>query len=136
MAESTLRGSCLCGGVGYEISAPFVFFHHCHCSRCRKSSGSAFSANILVKAAQFRWTRGEELVRRWELPTAQHYCTGWCAACGSALPWQSRNGKGFLVPAGTLDDDPVARPDRNIFWASRAPWFTEPSSLPTVDEGK
>ncbi len=70
MAESTLKGSCLCGGVAYEMSPPFVFFHHCHCSRCQKSSGSAFGANILVKAAQFRWTRGEELVGHWELPEA------------------------------------------------------------------
>ena len=67
MVESTLKGSCLCGGVAYEMSPPFIFFHHCHCSRCRKSSGSAYGANILVKAAQFRWTRGEELVGRWDL---------------------------------------------------------------------
>ncbi len=135
MSESTFRGSCLCGAVGFEISPPFVFFHHCHCSRCRKSSGSAFSANILVKAAQFRWSRGEEFVRRWELPEAQFYCTGWCSACGSALPWQSRNRKGYLVPAGSLDDDPRERPDRNIYWAHRAPWFTNPGALPTIDEG-
>lgn len=62
MEQSTLTGSCLCGGVAYEMSPPFVFFHYCHCSRCQKSSGSAFGANILVKAVQFRWTRGAELV--------------------------------------------------------------------------
>ena len=70
MAESTLRGSCLCGAVAYNMSPPFVFFHQCHCSRCRKSSGSAYSANVLVKADQFGWTKGEELVKRWEHPEA------------------------------------------------------------------
>ena len=136
MAESMLRGSCLCGGVAYEMSPPFVFFHHCHCSRCQKSSGSAFGANILVKAAQFRWTRGDELVGRWELPEAQYYCTGWCTVCGSKLPWESRNRKGFLVPVGTLDDDPGSQPEKNIFWAYRAPWYANPADLPTFDEGK
>ena len=131
-----LAGSCLCGGVAYEISPPFVFFHHCHCSRCRKSSGAAFRANIMVKAAQFRWTRGQDLVKRWELPDAQYYCTGWCSVCGSSLPWQSRNGKGYVVPVGTLDDDPGCRPDKNIFWASRAPWFADPADLPKLDEGR
>jgi hypothetical protein len=136
MAEKTLNGSCLCGGVAYEMSPPFVFFHHCHCGRCRKSSGSAYRANILVKADQFRWTRGEELVKRWELPDAQYYCTGWCAVCGSSMPWMSRNRKGYLVPVGTLDDDPGGRPDKNIFWASRASWFTNPAELPNIDEGR
>jgi len=136
MNETMLRGSCLCGGVAYEMSPPFVFFHQCHCCRCRKSSGSAHSANILVKADQFRWTRGEELVNRWELPEAQFYCTGWCSVCGSALPWQSRNKKGYLVPAGTLDDDPGSRPENNIYWASRAPWYANLSDLPTVDGGR
>jgi len=144
MNEPILRGSCLCGAVAYEMSSPFVFFHQCHCSRCRKSSGSAYSANVLVKysanvlvkADQFGWTKGEELVKRWEHPEAQYYCTGWCSVCGSALPWQSRNGKGYLVPAGTLDDDPGSRPENNIFWASRAPWFANPADLPTLDEGR
>jgi hypothetical protein len=119
--------------VTYEIRPPFVFFHHCHCSRCRKSSGSAYGANILVKADHFEWTRGEDLVKRWELPEARYYCTGWCSVCGSALPWQSRNRKGFLVPAGNLDDDPGHQPERNIFWASRAPWYVAASELPNVD---
>jgi hypothetical protein len=116
------------------MSPPYVFFHHCHCSRCRKSSGSAYRANILVKASRFRWTRGEDLVKRWELPEAQYYCTGWCSKCGSSLPWQSRNGKGYLVPAGSLDDDPGSPPEKNIFWSSRAPWFANPSDLPRFDD--
>jgi len=90
MAELTLRGSCLCGGVAYEMSPPFIFFHHCHCSRCQKSSGSAFGANILVKAAQFQWTRGEELIGHWELPEAQFYCTGWASSSRSAPSTMTR----------------------------------------------
>ena len=136
MTDTALQGSCLCGEVAYEMSPPFVFFHHCHCSRCRNTFGSAYVANILVKAAQFRWIRGEDLVNRWELPDAQFYCTGWCSVCGSALPWQSRNGKGYLVPAGTLDDDPGAKPEKNIFWASRAPWSVNPTDLPSFDENR
>ena len=134
MSEEVYGGSCLCGQVSYNVREPFLFFHHCHCSRCRKSSGSAHSANILVKSAQFQWVTGEELVRRYELPTAEYYCTGFCASCGSSLPWLSRNGKYVLVPAGTLDDAPGARPQRNIYWASRAPWVTPVDDLPKFDE--
>jgi hypothetical protein len=136
MSEDLLSGSCLCKSVAYEMSPPFLFFHHCHCSRCQKSSGSAYSTNILVKATQFRWIRGEDLVGRWELPEAQYYCTGWCTRCGSKLPWQSRNEKGYIVPVGTLDSDPECHPEKNIYWASRPPWYANPADLPTLDEDR
>ena len=136
MNEPILRGSCLCGAVAYKMSPPFVFFHQVECLLCCMILLLVHSTNVLVKADQFGWTKGEELVKRWEHPEAQYYCTGWCAVCGSALPWQSRNGKGYLVPAGTLDDDPGSRPENNIFWASLAPWFANPADLPTLDEGR
>lgn len=128
-------GSCLCGEVSFEVEHPFLFFQYCHCSRCRKSSGAAHGANILVKRGQFQWVTGEESVRRYELPTAEYFCTGFCTNCGSAMPWLSRTGKYFLVPAGTLDEDPGVRPERNIYWSSRAPWSVDISGLPTFDEG-
>jgi hypothetical protein len=39
-APTTLYGSCLCGGVRFEVTAPFLWANHCHCSRCRKHSGT------------------------------------------------------------------------------------------------
>ena len=37
-----VRGSCLCGGVKYEIIGPLMRSGHCHCSNCRKAQGAAF----------------------------------------------------------------------------------------------
>jgi len=37
-----LRGSCLCGGVRYEIAGPLSGALNCHCSMCRKAHGAAF----------------------------------------------------------------------------------------------
>jgi hypothetical protein len=121
----------LCGEVAYEIHPPFLFFQYCHCSRCRKSSGSAHGASLFLKRDQFGWTRGEAVVKRYELPGAQYFCTGFCPICGASMPWVSRNGKYVLVPAGTLDDDPGVQPQRSIFWESRAPWYVEVGTLPT-----
>ena len=133
MSDKPFKGSCLCGGVTFEITPPVVFFQYCHCSRCRKATGTAHGANMLIKAPQLAWTAGEELVQRWELPDAEYFCTGWCERCGSALPWASRNGKYFLVPAGSLDDDPGIRPTRNVHWASRGAWFAAVEELEKLD---
>ncbi len=132
-AAQQLVGSCLCGGCAFEAEPAVVFFHYCHCSRCRKATGSAHSANLLAKASGFRWTRGEDLVRRYELGAAQHFCTGWCSVCGSAMPWMARNGRYVVIPAGSLDADPVLRPHSSIHWASRAPWYEPVESLPRFE---
>ena len=55
MAEQTLKGSCLCKSVRYEVTTPFMRFGHCYCSRCRKATGGVRSTNIAVPIAQFRW---------------------------------------------------------------------------------
>jgi hypothetical protein len=128
-----MNGSCVCGAIAFTIEPPFTAFNYCHCTRCRKRSGSAHCANLFVPPAQFAWTRGQELARRFELPSAKAWCSGFCATCGSAMPWLTRSGKMVIVPAGALDEDPVDRPRRNIHFASRAPWYVPASELPTLD---
>ncbi len=135
MDEHLTHGSCLCGKVTYEVRGAPLFFQYCHCSRCRKTSGSAHAANMLVPAAQFKWTAGAELVRCFQDPKAERFCLGFCSECGSKMPWVTRNGKFVLVPCGGLDEDPGVRPDKNIFVGSAAPWYLEVSSLPKFDEG-
>ena len=134
MTNAEMTGSCLCGGVRYRITPPVVWFHYCHCSRCRKRSGSAHTANLLIAADQIDWLEGGELAARFELPGAKSYSTAWCTRCGSALPWVTKNGRWVVVPTGGLDVDPGLRPERNIFWGSRAPWYVHASELPTFEE--
>jgi hypothetical protein len=53
-----LKGSCLCGGIQYEIDADLGPVTNCHCGQCRKASGSAFASNASVPAASFRFVAG------------------------------------------------------------------------------
>ncbi len=86
MAEQTLHGSCLCKSVRYEVSTPFARFGHCYCSRCRKATGGVRSTNIAVPIAQFRWTEGEELIKRFDLPEAKSFARQICANCNCPVP--------------------------------------------------
>lgn len=134
MSEVTIVGSCLCGAVTYEIAEPFKLFQYCHCSRCRKFTGSAHAANLFVSPDKFRWLTGQASVHRYELPNAKYFATSFCEHCGSSLPWMSRGGKVVVVPAGTLDDVPELHPQQNIFWESKAPWYEEAANLPKFAE--
>ena len=127
---STSIGSCLCGEVSYELSGNMGIFQYCHCSRCRKFSGSAHSASLFVIPDQFKWLSGAELVGRYEPADSKHFATSFCKKCGSSLPWLTKTGKAIVIPAGTLNDDPGIRPTQNLFCDSGASWYVESSALP------
>lgn len=132
--SQTTSGSCLCQTVSYRFHGPEHVFQYCHCSRCRKFTGSAHASNIIVDPGNFEWLDGEDSVGRFEPADAKHFATCFCKKCGSSLPWLSQSGTAMIIPAGTLDEDPGIKPTQNIFWNSRAAWREEVSTLPCHDE--
>lgn len=134
MGEERVTGGCLCGAVAYEADGPFPVFQYCHCSRCRRFTGSAHAANLFCPPGQFRWTKGADNVQTFALPSARFFATAFCKTCGSSMPWTNQMGSMVIIPAGTLEASPPIAPRANIMWASRAPWYVAASELPTHDE--
>lgn len=125
------QGSCLCGAVTFEVTGYFSGFFLCHCSRCRKVTGSAHGANLFSKDATLAWLSGEDSVRAFNLPGTRFVKT-FCATCSAALPTK---GDGWmLVPAGSLDCDVGMKPAAHVFTASRADWDHELGSVPSFAE--
>tara|TARA_A100001391_G_scaffold69_6_gene181 strand:- start:13660 stop:14070 length:411 start_codon:yes stop_codon:yes gene_type:complete len=120
---STYQGGCLCGKVRYQIRGPFHQFHLCHCSRCRRFSGTAHAANLLVPPDYLEWLEGESLVRRFDLPGAKFFARAFCTECGSMVPHARQDGSLAVVPAGGLDQSPEMDPNDHIFWDDRADWY-------------
>lgn len=120
-----IHGSCLCGKVTFKVTGPFTVFYLCHCSRCRRATGSAHASNIFGTPDQLEWLSGEESIKHYKLPEAERFSKNFCTECGSAVPMISKDGTRLLIPAGTLASDPEIRPQANIFWAERAAWYDE-----------
>lgn len=133
LAQGIVTGGCLCGAVAYEVRLPFARFVECHCSRCRRASGSSHAANAAVASGAFRWTRGAERAVRYDLPTARSFSVAFCSVCGSQLPHATRSGRGVIVPCGGLDGDPGEKPSARVHWSSRAAWTSDEGALPTSD---
>jgi hypothetical protein len=121
VSNTSLTGSCLCGRVHYDYTGEIKVFQYCHCSRCRKFTDSAHASNIIGDPEQFRWTCGGDFVGRYELPGARHFATCFYKKCGSSLPWITSSKKAIVIPAGTLDTDPLLRPVHNIYYATKPP---------------
>jgi ADP-ribosyl-[dinitrogen reductase] hydrolase len=128
-----LTGSCLCGGVAYEVDAAPSMIVHCHCQTCRKTHGSAFSTVTNVPRDRFRWTKGEDLLRGFESsPGKTRY---FCSQCGSHIV-ASREGKTtLLLRMGCLDTEIAERPEVHIWRSDAANWYDPKAELPEWPEG-
>jgi hypothetical protein len=131
-----IRGSCLCGGILFELETVVGPFELCHCSRCRKASGSAFMAAVSIRSAGFRYVQGHHLVRRFELPLREApppYSRIFCGLCGCVVPEPQPATETFEIAAGLLDDDPGLQPERHIMVEHKAPWSDIRDGLPQYD---
>jgi hypothetical protein len=126
----TVTGSCLCGAVRYELTQDPAWAHNCHCSRCRKTRGSAFASNLFVALDGVRFSRGGDQLQSYKPPDAERFTHVFCRHCGSSLPWVNEARGVVVVPMGSLDEHPGITPRANIFVESKAPWFTITDDLP------
>jgi hypothetical protein len=129
MSEA-ITGSCLCGEVRFALTGAPVWAHSCHCSRCRKTSGSACATNLFVPIDALVYTQGEEHLRSYKPPGAERFNHVFCALCGSTLPFANQAFELAGVPMGSLDDEPRQRLRAHIFVESMPPWFTITDDLP------
>lgn len=132
-----IRGSCLCGGVTFEVARVVGPFELCHCSRCRKASGSAFDARVGVMREDLRLLQGLELIKSYAAPvreTPPPYRIWFCGRCGSPLPDVASTSAWLEIPAGLFDDDPALRPDKHIYVDTKSAWFTIADALPQFDK--
>ncbi len=128
------QGSCLCGAVKYNVKGPFIRFFFCHCSRCRRSTGTAHAANIFTRAGNVSFISGEEKIKRFDLPEAAQFSRAFCTECGSPVPYVSRDGKVNVVPAGSLTTFDERKVDANVHWDSRAVWYEGGLAAPRKTE--
>lgn len=124
-----LTGKCLCEGVSYEITGKLGPIYNCHCSKCRRWHGAAFRTRATVKAEQFSWQSGEDLLSSFH---SSHNTVKWfCSVCGSNLISTYDDRTDVIgVPLGGLEQDPGNRPEGHIFAASKSPWYEIHDDLP------
>jgi hypothetical protein len=129
-----VRGSCLCGGVRFEVEPPFIRAGHCHCERCRKHSGTAVCTQARVRKERFHLLQGRELMRVYG--QGEGAVKAFCINCGSSLfggDWPE--GPEVSIRMGAFDDDPGIRPQFHTFVDDRAAWDEITDDLPQYHEG-
>lgn len=125
MSRPLLTGSCGCGAVRFEVSAPLVSASYCHCTRCQRRTGTAASPNGRVEPGTVRVLEGQESLGVWKPEDGLEKV--FCSLCGSALFGGGPDEAGIRsVRLGAIDGDPGIRPSAHQFVAYAASWESIP----------
>ncbi|HEY1545214.1 MAG TPA: GFA family protein [Xanthobacteraceae bacterium] len=131
MTARLLAGKCFCGAVAYTVADEFLYAANCHCSNCRRTTGSAFKPFAGIERRKLVLTQGHgDLMIFGERDGNDTHCK----VCGSLVYSVVREGAYVHVAMGTLVDGPTIRPDKHIFVGSKAPWFTITDGLPQFEK--
>lgn len=122
-------GSCLCGGIRYQFDGGVTRIGLCHCSMCRKASGTAYAANAPVPRTAFQLLQGAELLKAYaSSPGKQRW---FCANCGSPIYSESANYPDLVrIRLGSLDGPAGHVPDYHYQLSAKADWDLSNDELP------
>ncbi|MDC0002849.1 GFA family protein [Porticoccaceae bacterium] len=115
-------GSCLCGQVRYEISSKAADLYQCHCSLCRKITGSSCSTSIVVPGENFSWLSGENLSKLYIHSEGKRRRVVFCPNCSSSLPDTNPDKSLYWIPVGSLQEHKTMEVKAHIFVGSKAHW--------------
>jgi hypothetical protein len=130
---NTRTGQCQCTAVGFAFDGEPTDASFCHCSLCRRLSGSAFGAYIEVADSEFRITSGMDRLSRYKV--TQNLESLFCGTCGASVYMTHARFPGYTyISLGALIDDHGIAPQYHQFVGSKAGWHEISDALPQFEE--
>lgn len=114
-----LSGNCLCGKLSFEATSKSGNIYQCHCSKCRRSTGSSANANVIVKIHEFKWLVAPTSLKQF---VSNGWVSSFCSECGCKAPITDTKNGICYIPAGTLNQDHDLKVTSHIYVGSKAFW--------------
>ena len=125
-------GKCLCGAIKIEVSGAINSIIHCHCSLCRKSTGTAYATNGFVDIKSFKVVKGKEALSTFAFKPGRN--RHFCSDCGSPIYSSNEQDKSRIrVRLGIFDSDIKEKPMSHNFVTSKANWDILDDKLPRYE---
>lgn len=120
MAPSKLKGHCLCKAIQYTVDGEPLWCGHCHCSDCRRHTGSAVATFVGVEKSRLTVTAGEF----GRIESSPGVYRSFCARCGTPMAYETDKLPGEIhLYLGTLEHPEEMRPTLEVFCRERLPWL-------------
>ncbi|ELR99842.1 GFA family protein [Gloeocapsa sp. PCC 73106] len=123
-----MTGTCLCGGIEFEVEAIPGMVFNCHCTRCQKSHGAAFATQAFAIRKTLIFKKGQELLQEYESTGG---IRAFCRNCGSRLMNYALYGGEYLSVAVTcLAESNQIQPVAHCFTDNKLTWHNLSDQLP------
>jgi hypothetical protein len=122
------EGGCLCGAVRYRVVGDPIHTGVCHCTRCKRMSGSAFSVVSYFEDKAVQITSGVLKTYECRAESNRWIKFEFCVNCGTSVTWTAEllpAGRGIAV--GTFDDPNWIKPRTHGYARSALHWMVFPS---------
>ncbi len=138
MRKSTLTGSCLCGNISYEYNGELGPASYCHCTDCRKVTGSAFIVSVRLDIKFFKITSESKTKSFTKMADSGNSITrAFCPDCGSPIFTTSEKATGYIwVRAGTVDNPELIKPVHQYWTDSKVDWAEIPEGITSFNKGR
>ena len=117
---SERQGGCSCKATRYRLTEEPMFTHVCHCSICKRHTGTAFVTHIFIESAYLEVTEGRVEAYAGQTGSGSEHWVYRCPDCLSALySHYAGNDQIALVKGGTLDDPASLAPGAHLWVETR-----------------
>jgi hypothetical protein len=124
--DQAYEGGCLCGAVRYKATGEPLQVAHCHCERCRRSTGAAFATGVCFPVKAVTWKQGEPV----SYQSSESFARLFCSQCGSSVAQHNLATDTMWPLAGTLDRPDSVTPEFHMFIEEQLSWVKLDDGLP------
>ncbi len=128
--SKSISGKCCCGKVEWQAQLPPAIVLNCHCTMCRELSGADYSSWVVLPAAQFSLTSGEDNISNYQ--ATEKFSKSFCSNCGSTVTCVN-NAKfpdHIYVARGNISDDFDLPVQLQVYTEDKADWIDINADIP------
>lgn len=114
-----IKGQCLCGQIHFEANEIPGMVFNCHCSRCRKAHGAAFSTQVIGMKNTLRFLSGQEQLKEY---VVGNIVRAFCGSCGSRLMNYTIGPEYLSISLSVIKDNEKLMPVGECFVSEKLPF--------------
>jgi hypothetical protein len=125
-----MTATCACGQAAITVNAPPVMLGVCHCTNCKRRTGSAFGISAYFERSSVVDQRGETRAYAFHHAAQNHdQLRHFCTHCGTTLFWTVSNLPDRIgIAGGCFAGEGLPEPTYSVTDGKREPWLTLPEA--------
>jgi hypothetical protein len=125
------EGGCLCGAVRYRVEGNPEVAYICHCTNCKRYTGSAFGISVVFSKNAVQIIKGNLKMYEYRSDeTSRWIKLEFCPNCGTAVTGVAEVAPSMrVVTVGTFDNPNWVKPQWAQFTRSALQWVVHSPNI-------